>query len=78
MLQQNNRINWIISILLISVQTFKHSNILLPIINPLPVDALKSPVFWLPLIKKDKKIHAWPKKLVVSINDVLVCHLKHS
>ena len=26
MLQQNNRINWIISILPINVQTFKHSN----------------------------------------------------
>ena len=27
MLQQNNRINWIISILPINVQTFEHSNI---------------------------------------------------
>ena len=50
---------------------FKHLNIqtfLLPIMNPLPVDPLKSPVFWLPLIKKDKKNHTWPNKFVVSIN----------
>ena len=46
--------------------------------NPLPVDPLKSPVFWLPLIKEDQKIHTWPKKFVVSINDVLVYHLKRS
>ena len=37
--------------------------------NPLPIDALKSLVFWLPLIKKDSKIHTLRKKHVVSIND---------
>ena len=72
-LQKNNKINWIISILPINIQTF-----LMPRMNPLSVDVLKSSVFWLSLIKNDKKNHTWPKKFVASINDVLVYYLKHS
>ena len=78
MLQYNNRINWIISILPINVQTFKHSNIITTNNEPITCKRIKITCFWLLLIKKIKNFIFGQKKFVVSINDVLLYYLKHS
>ena len=78
MLQQNNRINWIISILPITVQTFKHSNIITTNNEPITCRRIKICFLASSYQKRFKKIYTWPKKFVVFINDVLVYYLKHS
>ena len=78
MLQYNNRINWISSILPINVQTFKHSNIITTNNEPITCKGIKITCFWLLLIKKIKNFILGQKKFVVSINDVLLYYLKQS
>ena len=55
MLQYNNRINWIISILPIDVQTFKHLNIITTNNEPITCKHIKITCFLASSYKKDKK-----------------------